>query len=116
MDKELIEIINNHYKKFYENENKLKTNHLLLFLKSKCIYFLISDNIENIEKIQFKDLYQQFISFDKDNKLSVKSVAIELKNFSIENPNIIKISKPKNKVTYHINYKLLIIYFMKKKN
>jgi len=116
MDKELTEIINNHYKTFYENENKLLTNNLLLFLKYKCVYFLENDNIENIEKIQFKDLFQQFISFDKDNKLSVKSITIQLKNFSIENPNIIKILKPKNKVTYHINYKFLIIYFMKKKN
>lgn len=92
-------------------------DNLISWLKELTEYWL-DDNVKN-KKFQSKDLYSQYKTylednFSKDYKCTLKQFSLKIKMFidqDLKNPEIITITKPCNKVTYNINFELLLLHF-----
>ncbi len=92
-------------------------DNLISWLKELTEYWL-DDNVKN-KKFQSKSLYTQYKdyledNFSKDYKCTVKQFALKMKMFidqELKNPDIITITKPCNKITYNINFELLLLHF-----
>ena len=92
-------------------------DNLITWLKDFTINVLDTDIIN--KRLSNKELYTRYKEylqeiFGADYKCTIKQFALKMNVFinqDIKNTDIIKITKPSNKITYNINFELLLKFF-----
>ena len=92
-------------------------DNLITWLKDFTINVLDTDIInKRLSNKELYTLYKEYLqeNFGADYKCTIKQFALKMNVFinqDIKNTDIIKITKPSNKITYNINFELLLKFF-----